>query len=73
MIDGWGGLIDGWLGGGREAVSQCGAATPAAPGPAPAAAAQVARLHHSLEEQVHANTQLLADNNQRQVRAGCTL
>ncbi len=30
---------------------------------------QVGRLHHTLEEHVHANTQLLADNSQRQVRA----
>lgn len=28
---------------------------------------KVARLHHTLEEHVHTNTQLLADNSQRQV------
>ncbi|KAL4439847.1 hypothetical protein ABPG75_002848 [Micractinium tetrahymenae] len=28
---------------------------------------KVARLHHTLEEHVHSNTQLLADNSQRQV------
>lgn len=31
---------------------------------------QVARLHHTLEEHVHANTQLLAENSQRQVSGG---
>ena len=30
-------------------------------------AEKVGRLHHSLEEHIHANTQLLADNSQRQV------
>ena len=28
---------------------------------------KAARLHHSLEDHIHANTQLLADNSQRQV------
>jgi len=29
---------------------------------------KVVKLHHDLEEQIHTNTQLLADNSQKQVR-----
>jgi hypothetical protein len=29
---------------------------------------KVQKLHHDLEEQIHTNTQLLADNSQKQVR-----
>ena len=35
--------------------------------PRTSASPQVGRLHHTLEEHIHANTQLLADNSQRQV------
>lgn len=35
-----------------------------------ALAERAARLHHTLEEHIHANTQLLADNSQRQVGGG---
>lgn len=43
-----------------------------------ALAERAARLHHTLEDHIHSNTQLLADNSQRQVRrqwwvGGCWL
>lgn len=31
---------------------------------------KVQKLHHDLEEQIHTNTQLLAENSQKQVRNG---
>jgi hypothetical protein len=31
---------------------------------------KVQKLHHDLEEQIHTNTQLLADNSQKQVGRG---